>query len=63
MTCYSSRREGMKLQKRCSRKYQDKTYYKYYVDIPAEDIEALGWEKGVDIKKTIQGKKLILEPK
>ena len=52
----------MKLQKRFSRKYQDKVYHKYYVDIPTRDIEALGWEKGTELKKTIKKKKLILEP-
>jgi bifunctional DNA-binding transcriptional regulator/antitoxin component of YhaV-PrlF toxin-antitoxin module len=52
----------MKLQKRIGRKYQGKVYYKYSVDIPSETIEALGWEKGTEIKKTVQGKKLILEP-
>ncbi len=52
----------MKLQKRQSREYQGKLYYKFYVDIPAKDIEKLGWEKGKEIKRTIKGKKLILEP-
>mgnify|MGYP001584449236 CR=1 FL=1 len=41
---------------------EKKEYYKYEVDIPPKDIEALGWEGGMELKRTIKGKKLILEP-
>jgi hypothetical protein len=52
----------MKLQKRLGRKVGDKEYYKYEVDIPTKDIEKLGWEGGAELKRTIKGKKLVLEP-
>jgi len=52
----------MRLQKRIGRKVEDKTYYKYEVDIPTKDIDTLGWKGGEELKRTIKGKKLILEP-
>lgn len=51
----------MRLQKRIGRKLEDKTYYKYEVVIPTKDIEKLGWEEGEELKRTIKGKRLILE--
>jgi hypothetical protein len=52
----------MKIQKRLSRKVNGKEYYKYEVDIPTKDMEELGWEGGMELKRKVEGKKLILEP-
>jgi bifunctional DNA-binding transcriptional regulator/antitoxin component of YhaV-PrlF toxin-antitoxin module len=52
----------MRLTKRVGRKIDDKTYYKYDVVIPTKDIEKLGWKGGEELKRTVKGKKLILEP-
>jgi hypothetical protein len=52
----------MKLQKRVSRKVGEKEYYKFEVDISTKDIELLGWEGGIKLRRTIKSHKLILEP-
>lgn len=36
----------MRLQKRLSRKYKDKYYYKYILVIPAEEIGKSGFKEG-----------------
>ena len=51
----------MKLQKRLSRKYKNKTYHKYLVNIPGNDIYKSGLREGDDLKVSIKKNKLILE--
>ena len=45
----------MKLQKRFLRKYKDKDYYKYMVNLPPDAIEEAGFKEGdeldVEVKK------------
>ncbi len=45
----------MKLQKRLSRKYKDKEYYKYVVVVPEKEIKKSGFKEGEELK--IQSKK------
>ena len=40
----------MKLQKRLSRKYKDKEYYKYLIVIPEEEIIKSGFKEGDELK-------------
>lgn len=39
----------MKLQKRLSRKYKDKEYFKYILVIPEEDIKRAKFNEGDDL--------------
>ena len=43
----------MKLQKRLSRKYKGKNYYKYLVVIPEEDISKAGFKEGDNLMSEI----------
>ena len=52
----------MKLQKQLSQKIGDKEYPKYTVVIPPKQIGELGWEQGAELKGTVKGKRLVLEP-
>jgi len=40
----------MKLQKRLSRKYEGKEYYKYIVVIPEKEIKKSGFKEGDELK-------------
>lgn len=40
----------MRLQKRLSRKYKNKDYYKYIMVIPSEEIEKSGFKEGDELK-------------
>jgi len=40
----------MKLQKRLSRKYNNKEYYKYLLVIPVEEIKKSGFKEGQELK-------------
>ena len=51
----------MKLQKRLSRKYKNRAYHKYLVNIPEDDIYKAGLREGDDLKVSIKKNKLILE--
>lgn len=53
----------MKLQKQLSRKTKGKNYPKYVMTIPPKDIEALGWQKGMELEVRISDNKLIIQPK
>lgn len=53
----------MKLQKRINRRVGDKEYLKYYVDIPANEIDKLDWINGQDLDFEVKGDKIILKPK
>ncbi|MBU2104617.1 MAG: hypothetical protein KKF67_02475 [Nanoarchaeota archaeon] len=47
----------MRLQKRLSRKYKDKEYYKYLLVIPNEEIKKSGFKEGDNLKiETKKGK-------
>lgn len=52
----------MKLQKRQTRKYEGKDYFKWVVTIPPDEIEELGWKEGMELKQKREGKKLVIEP-
>ena len=51
----------MKLQKRLSRKYKNKIYHKYLVNIPEDDIYKSGLREGDNLKVSVKRNKLILE--
>jgi antitoxin component of MazEF toxin-antitoxin module len=53
----------VKLQKQLSRKTKGKNYPKYVMTIPPKDIEALGWQKGMELEVRISDNKLIIQPK
>jgi AbrB family looped-hinge helix DNA binding protein len=44
----------MKLQKRFLRKYKDKNYYKYIINLPPEIIEELGLKEGDELEVIIE---------
>lgn len=44
----------MKLQKRLSRRYKDKLYYKYIIVIPEEDIAKSGIKEGNDLISSVK---------
>lgn len=44
----------MKLQKRFLRKYNDKDYYKYMVNLPPEAIEDSGFKEGDELKAVVK---------
>jgi len=52
----------MQLQKRMNRIVGDKEYSKWQVVIPPETIEKLGWKEGEELIKSVEGRKLTLEP-
>ncbi len=55
---------SMKLQRQQGRKYKGKTYDKWVVVIPKEDIEKLGWSEGEELEgKYIGGLGYFLVPK
>lgn len=51
----------MKLQKRLSRKYKNKDYYKYLVNISEDDIKKATLKEGDELKVSVNKNKLILE--
>ena len=53
----------MKLQKRFLRKYKDKDYFKFMVNIPPEIIEQLKLNAGDELKVRVAENKIILEKK
>ncbi|MBI4141702.1 AbrB/MazE/SpoVT family DNA-binding domain-containing protein, partial [Candidatus Woesearchaeota archaeon] len=50
------------LQEQLSRKIGKIEYAKYVVVIPPEMVKKLQWKKGTEVKPTITGSKLTLEP-
>lgn len=53
----------MKLQKRLSRTYNNKDYYKYLVVIPEEDIKKAGFGEGEELISEIKKGKIVLKRK
>ncbi|NMA44549.1 MAG: hypothetical protein GX950_01935 [Candidatus Diapherotrites archaeon] len=53
----------MKLQKAVSRRNKGKSYEKWFVNIPSEQIKTLGWKVGDNIESTINNNELILKSK
>ena len=51
----------MKLQKRFLRKYNDKDYFKFMVNIPPEVIEKAQLKEGDELKVRVKDSKIILE--
>lgn len=52
---------AMRLQKHGSRVRKGKEYFKWTLVVPPEEIEALGWEEGQELKPKRDGKRLIIE--
>jgi len=53
----------MKVQKRFLRKYKDKDYYKYMVNIPPMVLKESGLEYGEDIEIKAEKGKIVLKKK
>ncbi len=53
----------MKIQKRFLRKYNDKDYYKFMVNIPPAVLKEAGLEYGGEIEIKAENGKIILEKK
>jgi len=53
----------MKLQKRFLRKYKDKNYYKFMINIPPEIVKESGFEEGDEIEVSGEGKVITLRKK
>jgi len=53
----------MKIQKRFLRKYKDKDYYKYMVNIPPFVVKEAGIEYGEDIEVKAEKGRIILKKK
>lgn len=51
----------MKLQKRLSRKYKGKNYYKFQINIPEDYINKSSLKEGDELKVESKKNKLILE--
>ncbi len=52
----------MKLQQHYAYKYKDKVNYKYVLVVPSDIVEKLGWGIGEELKFTVDGKILIVNP-
>jgi len=53
----------VKLQKRFNRKVAGKEYSKWMVNLPPEDIEALGWNEGIELETSVKDGRIVLKPK
>jgi len=53
----------MKLQQRTNRRVGDKEYLKWYVDIPSEIINEVGWKEKIELEADVKGHKIVLKPK
>ena len=51
----------MKLQKRFLRKYNNKDYFKFMINLPPESIEEANLKEGDELKIKIEKGKIILE--
>jgi hypothetical protein len=51
----------MKLQKRFLRKYKDKDYFKFMVNLPPEFVEEAELKEGDELKVRVAKNKIILE--
>ena len=51
----------MKLQSQISREYKGNKYEKFWVVIPSNLIEKLGWKKGQELEAEAKGDKLIIK--
>ena len=50
----------MKLQKRLSRKYKNKTYYKYLIVLPEDDIIKSGIKEGEELISEVRRGEIVL---
>lgn len=53
----------MKVQKRFLRKYKNKDYYKYVVNIPPMMVREAGFEEGQDVEIKATKDKIVLKKK
>jgi len=52
----------MKLQSQVHNRYKGKEYRKFWVVVPKETVEKLGWVKGEELTPKVKGRTLILIP-
>ena len=53
----------MKIQKRFLRKYKDKNYYKYMVNLPPMIIKEAGLEYGQELEIAVEKGRIVLKKK
>lgn len=53
----------MRLQKSTGKIYKGKIYHKWHIVIPNEDIERLGWSKGMELKGVVADNMYIIKPR
>lgn len=53
----------MKLQESKGKIYKGKVYPKWHIVIPNEDIERLGWEKGMELNGFVADGVYVVKPK
>ncbi len=53
----------MKVQKRFLRKYKNKDYYKYMVNIPPLILKEAGWDYGEELEIAAEKGKIVLRKK
>ncbi len=53
----------MKLQKRFLRKYNEKDYFKYVVNIPPEIVEKAKLDEGDELEVSVEVNKIVLNKK
>ena len=51
----------MRLQSQISREYEGRKYRKFWVVIPSDIVEKLGWKTGEDLEAVVKGDKLVIE--
>ena len=53
----------MKLLSQISRKYKNNFYRKFWVIVPRNVVEKLGWKKGQELKANVKKEELIISKK
>ena len=51
----------MKLQKRFLRKYKDKDYYKYMINLPPLKVKEAGFKDGEELSLEVKNSKIIIK--
>ena len=53
----------MKLQKRLSRKYQNKEYFKWMITLPEEIIKSTDFKEGDELEVSVKDQSIVLSKK
>ena len=53
----------MKLQSRVNRRIGNKEYRKWYIDIPPDVIEKIGWKESLELDYDVKNHQIVLRPK